>query len=243
MCTVTWRRNPRGYQIFFNRDELKTREPATPPALNQLNGVRYLAPADGRAGGTWLAVNERGLSLGLLNFWEPGKPAALSGEKSRGLVIASLIDARTQEEIAERLHLHNLAPYGPFFLLAWAPDRPVHWHKWDGFRRTASILRDEDIPVTTSSFEPEAVEAARRARFAQMVTRTGPVTDLALAEYHRSTDSRGGAFSVFMTRPDAMTVSYSRVTVSPEEIKFYYAARKPGMESMPLGNSIQMAVP
>lgn len=242
MCTVTWRRNPTGYQVFFNRDEPKSWPPATPPALRELNGVRYLAPADQPGGGSWLAVNERGLTVGLLHHYEAGRAGSPSGERSRGQLVHALIDASSQEEVAERLHLQTLSAYGPFLLLVWAPDRAVHWHKWDGFRRTASVLTDEDMPVTTSSFDPEGVAAARKARFVQMVSKHGPATDLALAEYHRSTDSRGGAYSVFMTRPDAETVSYSRVTVSPDEIKYFYAARAPGAHILPLGQSILLAL-
>ena len=67
MSTVTWRRIPSGYQVFFNRDELRAREAALPPAPAELNGVRYLAPRESADGGTWLAVNERGLTLGLLD--------------------------------------------------------------------------------------------------------------------------------------------------------------------------------
>lgn len=243
MCTVTWRRIPAGYQIFFNRDELRTREAALPPELSQLNGVRYLAPRLSVTGGTWLAVNEKGLSIGLLENTEVRAGSRGPGTQSRGNLIPSLMDAATQEEVAERLHLQALTAYQPFMLLIWSPDKPVHWHRWDGFRRTASVLADEDMPVCTSLFEPEAVAEARRARFQQMVTKHGPSTPLALAEYHRSTDSRGGPYSVLMTRPDALTVSYSRVTVAADEIKYFYAARCADTFDLPLGKSIQLALP
>ncbi len=77
MCTVSWRAARDGYDLFFNRDELHTRAPELPPALSERDGVRFLAPRDGDHGGTWLAVNEHGLTVCLLNdYANPWRPAA-----------------------------------------------------------------------------------------------------------------------------------------------------------------------
>src|SRR5258707_15575033 len=71
MCTATWIRTRDGYELFFNRDELATRKPALPPAAREREGVRFLAPEDGDAGGTWIGVNERAIAVGLANGTEP----------------------------------------------------------------------------------------------------------------------------------------------------------------------------
>jgi membrane protein DedA with SNARE-associated domain len=46
MCTVTWLMHADSYAVFFNRDELKTRSRALPPAIKKQNGVRHIAPVD-----------------------------------------------------------------------------------------------------------------------------------------------------------------------------------------------------
>lgn len=239
MCTVTWRRSPDGYQVFFNRDEKRDREPALPPALHVCNGVRYLAALDGRAGGTWLAVNEHGVGIGMLNHYQAG-PAAPPGRLSRGLLVTSLMDVPEATAVGDRLPMDILRDYAPFRLLVWAPGQPVQWHQWDGSRRTASVLRDDEMPVTTSSFESDEVVAARRALWDRLLKQWPAPSELFHAEYHRSTDPRGGAYSVFMTRPDAMTVSYSRIRVTEDTATFYYAARSPDDPILPLGQSLVM---
>lgn len=103
--------------MFFNRDEKKTRQRATPPALQVLNGVRFLSPRDGDAGGTWLLANEHGVTLALLNLWgaafEP-RPA----RPSRGRLLSDLLpDARDAEEAMNRVQSRALADY-PGFTLA-----------------------------------------------------------------------------------------------------------------------------
>ena len=67
MCTVSWLRQSNGYQLFCNRDEKRTRRPSSGPQLLVRDGVRFLAPIDADFGGTWIAVNEFGLSLVLVN--------------------------------------------------------------------------------------------------------------------------------------------------------------------------------
>ena len=240
MCTVTWCRPAAGYEVFFNRDELLSRPPAEPPAVRESNGVRYLAPLDPQGGGTWLAVNERGLTLGLLNHYESGQPAGSAPAASRGRLVTSLADCATQEEVTGRLHLRHLLEFAPFFLLVFAPDRPVHWHRWDGFRRMASVLRDEDMPVTTSSFDAENVIAARRACLHRIVPDGTAATAAQLAAFHRSTDPRGGAYSVRMTRPDAQTVSISQVSVAPGAVTLRYAPRAPGAEAFAGGIALRL---
>lgn len=53
--------------VAGNRDELRDR-PASPPGLFMGERRRLLSPRDGRAGGTWMAVNDAGLFAGLTNL-------------------------------------------------------------------------------------------------------------------------------------------------------------------------------
>ncbi|HRC86033.1 MAG TPA: NRDE family protein, partial [Thermoanaerobaculia bacterium] len=70
MCTVSWFWTAEGYQLFGNRDESRSRRQALPPRRAEQDGVAYLAPVDADAGGTWIAANELGVTLTLLNFYQ-----------------------------------------------------------------------------------------------------------------------------------------------------------------------------
>lgn len=69
MCAVTWSAYSDGYDLFFNRDEAKSRGKARPPKVFKRQGVRYIARIDSDAGSTWLAVNEYDLSIALANSY------------------------------------------------------------------------------------------------------------------------------------------------------------------------------
>ena len=55
MCTLTWWRDGSGsgtYEVFFNRDEKKTRSVAEPPKIISDYGLEFVAPIDPDGGGT-----------------------------------------------------------------------------------------------------------------------------------------------------------------------------------------------
>ena len=54
MCTLSWIPGQDGYALCFNRDERRTRAAASPPGLLAREGVQFIAPLDGEAGGTWV---------------------------------------------------------------------------------------------------------------------------------------------------------------------------------------------
>ena len=71
MCTLTWWRGGNGaFEVYFNRDEKKTRSVAVPPGVHEVRGVRFLAPVDPDGRGTWIVANEQGLVVCLLNRWQ-----------------------------------------------------------------------------------------------------------------------------------------------------------------------------
>lgn len=59
----------------MNRDELHSRGTASPPTVRARDGVRVVAPIDADGGGTWIAANDHGLCVCLLNHYpDAGEP-------------------------------------------------------------------------------------------------------------------------------------------------------------------------
>src|SRR5205809_93249 len=93
MCTISWIHDANGYQLLCNRDERLTRKSALEPRLAVRNDTRFLAPVDGDFGGTWIATNEFGVSLCLLNgaSLTGSEIHAAAPKRSRGLLLLDLI--------------------------------------------------------------------------------------------------------------------------------------------------------
>lgn len=227
MCTVSWAATAEGYELFCNRDERRTRRAAHAPAERTSRGVRFIAPTDAEAGGTWLAANEYGLTLCLLNRYPEGEAPA--GEfKSRGLLLPGLMGLRDPFEVMRAVTRGGLSQFQPFTLLALAPGAPPNAACWTGRRLlVCEEGADSLMPLTSSSFNGAEVVRARRELFRRMTE--GPTNCPAetLTRFHHSHEPEPGPLSVCMHRPDASTVSFSRVKVNSGSVEFYYQPGPP----------------
>lgn len=60
MCSVTWSLSDTGYQVFFNRDEQRSRALALPPAIYDRQGVAVMMPLDPQGQAVGLALISSG---------------------------------------------------------------------------------------------------------------------------------------------------------------------------------------
>ncbi len=79
MCTLTViPLASSGVQLAFNRDE--SRAAGLPPRARRFGHRTAVLPTDPASGGTWLAVNDAGLALAVLNVNPLSWPSPLAGE-------------------------------------------------------------------------------------------------------------------------------------------------------------------
>ncbi len=230
MCTLTWLFNAEteGYSLFFNRDELKTRKRALPPQPMQTDcGVNYLAPTDTDAGGTWLAVNQFGLTICLLNNYVAKEPKT-DNLKSRGEIVRALAGCETTAAAEQILTSMDLSNYRGF-------DVVIIQHiaiqlSWDS--EVLSRLIPE-IPVTSSSYHSESVCHTRRDYFESLENKDDINVLQQFHSCHINDDlsPMNGkpeyADSVCMHREYAKTVSQCLVQVSLDQVSIAYSDGAP----------------
>lgn len=220
MCTVSWVHDDGGYQLFCNRDEKLSRRPAFSPRVGVQDGVRFLAPIDGNAGGTWIGVNEFGVTLALLNG-----TSRTPARTSRGRLTLDLLSATSQQEIVDRFLSRDLSPFAPFTLSVLQPGEPGTVLRWDGER--AVELVEATVPLVSSSFDQTGAEVARRDEFARMVREFGQLDTAVLNAFHASHGCGPSAYSPCMHRADAETVSFTRVRTRNGEVTMDYTPSAP----------------
>ncbi len=230
MCTVSWLREEHVYTLFCNRDELRTRKPAGGARLGVLRGINFMAPVDGDHGGSWIGVNEMGVTLCLLNRY--GDPQIRNNGEfvSRGLLLTDLLDCRGVEEVKQRLSSRQLEEFRPFTLVTLGVAEPALEFDWYGGELVSAAYAEENMPIVSSSFRDQAVGAGRKMTFADLLIGAGQVNVSMLEKFHRSHTPEAGPYSVCMHRVDAQTVSLSRITVGPESIVFDYHPDSPCKE-------------
>jgi hypothetical protein len=216
-------------RIVCNRDESRSRPPASPPrwrAAEGADGVRAIWPMDMEGGGTWLGASDRGLVLSLLNLnQEPRFDArGVPGLRSRGLVVPALLGAESAEAAMSRLERLSLRHFAPFRLVAIGPGAasPIAEARWD--RTRLDVRWHARTPLCfVSSGLGDHVAAPRLELFEDMVASAGPTPERQ-DEFHRYTIPGRSEVGVLMSRPDARTVSITTVEASPAGVEMDYEA-------------------
>src|SRR5438477_7286592 len=67
MCTVSFIPKHQGFYLAMNRDEKRSRPIAVPPRIVRIAGRSAIFPLDPN-GGSWIAVNDAGVCLVLINW-------------------------------------------------------------------------------------------------------------------------------------------------------------------------------
>ena len=68
MCTVTFMPRRTGYCLAMNRDEKRTRPEGCLQPREILVAIGVIYPSE-PGGGTWIALNDSGVSLALINWY------------------------------------------------------------------------------------------------------------------------------------------------------------------------------
>jgi Transport and Golgi organisation 2 len=233
MCTVTIIPRPRvspaagevvGFRLVCNRDEQRDRADAQSPRWRELSGGmnRAIWPADGEAGGTWIAADQHGLTLCLLNRNPTPAPTLPSaGLVSRGRIIPQLLQGQpgrlTGAEIAHRLAQFDLDAFAPFRLIAVDPRADgggfIHELVWDRQAFNTKVHGVTPMCFASSGLGDHRV-AVRLDLFESMVIGAG-ATPEAQDLFHGHSWADQTEISVMMSRAEARTVSMTHVDVEP----------------------------
>jgi transport and Golgi organization protein 2 len=224
MCTLSWLPNPGGYSLFFNRDESRLRGPEVPVAVHRWDEVSIVAPLDSDQGGTWIAANEFGVTVAVLNRYGP-EMARMTARTSRGQLVRSLATRSNLDLVRKRLLATTLQEYQPFTLATTAPDSPVYLLEWDGVRLEERAVELPGLVAISSGYSKEA-ETARRETLSQ-IQGGGPLTPEVLEAFHRSHLPVRGPLSPCMHRDEAETRSFSRVDVTPDLVEIRHVLGSP----------------
>jgi hypothetical protein len=224
MCTVSFLPNRSGFMLAMNRDEQVSRPRATPPRTHQAGFHKSLYPSE-PSGGTWIGVNDAGLSLALINWYaKPQRDRALC--VSRGIVVPHLLAADTLNEVGVFFSDLPLAQINPFRLIAISlVERKIREWRWDG-----KGLKSKGHAWTRrhwfSSGYDEALVNRKRADVVRAAAASRQ-TPAWLRKLHRSHLPERGPFSICMHRDEAQTVSYAEILVSGRDAKMTYIAGSP----------------
>jgi Transport and Golgi organisation 2 len=222
-----------GVRIACNRDESRLRPAAIAPQLRRIADQRAYMPLDPLGGGTWIAVNDAPLALVLMNVYtQPieNPPAAIQKRSappvSRGTIIPHVLAGGNLAGALARARDLDLAQFEPFRLVLADREQfaEVVWAAGRFDAADPAAIR-EPLFFTSSGLGDEVVASPRRKLFDQVLCAD---FDRAAAQdaFHRHVWPGREFASVWMTRPEARTVSLTIVELGPRDVRMLYYARE-----------------
>ena len=226
MCTVSFIPTSKGFLLGMNRDEQRVRAKALPPDIHECGSLSALYPSE-PSGGTWIGLNETGLTIALINWYSKpqltGRPAF-----SRGEIIPKLLTTRTLQNAEILLRDLPLSKLNPFRLIVVsAKEQSIHEFRSDAVSLDKALCSWKKTYWFSSGYdEPEAMR--QRGMICEKETyHPDTYSPIQLRKLHRSHAPDKGAFSICMHRDDATTVSYSEVVFEGKSFTISYLEGTP----------------
>ena len=240
MCSVSWIHHDEGYDLFFNRDEQRSRPKAIPPKVWNCEVGSYLAPQDPQAGGTWIFTNDKGLTGCLLNAYQIENVKPVSNPRSRGLLVKDLAGCKSIESLEKQLHSQVTEnPYSAFYLLGLEKVSEAKLWLWD-----TSNIQQLDLPElpfwTTTSVNPNQVLPYRQKLIQESISQKGLNAET-LHSLHLAKGIPATEHTIKMSRDDAQTVSFTHIQVHPQTTSMHYAQRHGDAFSEKVSTQLQLS--
>jgi hypothetical protein len=185
MCTLTYIPTKNVRLLTSNRDELKSRgETAFPSSVTNHKGEVIYFPKDPKAGGSWIALSERGVLMVLINGASKRHIPTPPYRLSRGIVLLEAFNYDTLIEVKASVALDNIEP---FTLIRFPshPDDAIEELRWNG-ESIHSHEMNAKLPHIWSSFQlysPETI-ALRQQWFNALLEGSLPNAQQML-DFHR----------------------------------------------------------
>lgn len=229
MCTVAVVSLEDGaYLLGHNRDESLARSRGLPPRLRRAGDRSFLAPIDPEAGGTWIAVNDVGLTLCMLNAADDDPGRLPPHPTSRGHVASELARCDSLDSVAGGLaamadRLSEMRAFEVIAVAAGDAARPATLarHRWDGAR-----LRHESVSppalFVSALLDQSGAERERGESWARYRKSGDPGSPTRMASWLANHEPERGMLSTCVHREDARTVSRTLVLVTADACRVRY---------------------
>ncbi|AZQ63586.1 hypothetical protein EI427_15555 [Flammeovirga pectinis] len=226
MCTLSYIPiNNLEYIFTSNRDERKSRASAFAPQLHEKNGIKFIAPIDGEALGTWLAASENGRIVCLLNGGFKRHIPTPPYKHSRGKVV---LDATLSNDINTYLDTYNFSNIEPFTLIVIDQKEGVEITQfvWDGIEGHKTGL-DAKVPhIWSSSTLYDTIQSEqRKERFLNWLNKSDRLSKEILDVHELVDRGDNEAFGLSMQRLEYCTVSTTQLKVSDSTVSMHYHDR------------------
>lgn len=228
MCTVTYipETAGRGFILTSNRDE-KSFRPTVPPEIYSMESTKVCFPKDTKAGGSWIAINDKGRLCCLLNGAHVAHLKKHYHTRSRGTVLTGIVT--TPLHVTEYFNSEDLSAVEPFTIIVLEQEKgqvnEMFEFVWDGnkkhVREPDPLKPDLWSSVTLYSAENRKHRKEWFSNFLE--SHNGSLTPGKVFEFHAGTHTTDNTVNLVMERSGGLkTVSITQVTTHNDKFLMTY---------------------
>ncbi|MBN1985175.1 MAG: NRDE family protein [Prolixibacteraceae bacterium] len=228
MCTVSYIPNKKtgGFVLTSNRDE-KAYRPTVPPKIYKVGETNIGFPKDEKAGGSWIAANNRGRLCCLLNgaFEAHVKKSVYAQSRGNILVEAALSPKNPEQYFAEK----NLEDVEPFTIITVEENADIVTHfsefVWDGTHKYYRQLNpDENYIWSSATLYSKEHRTLRRQWFNKFISEmNGSISPESILGFHAGKHTEDHSINLVMERDGGLeTVSITQVLPVNGKLEMQY---------------------
>ncbi len=212
MCTVVFIPGKDCNYLASLRDENPHRPKAQTPAILGGDEIKYLAPVDSLAGGTWIGANELGAVIILLNGAFENHERKSQYVKSRGLIVTELLQSDVPVVDWSIMEMEDVEPY----TIIVSVDSMLFQLVWDGEKKHRLTLEAGKPHIWSSAtLYDAAAKATREELFQNWIVMDPPVSKVSLLNFFKLFDDSENGFLV-NRNGNLQTLSYTFVESNKE---------------------------
>jgi hypothetical protein len=221
MCTVSFIKSDEKYIFTSNRDEKIVRPSAIPPNNYLINNKKVLFPKDAHAGGTWIAIDENGNIIVLLNGALEKHQLKNSYRKSRGLIVLDLISGQSIIDSWESIDLHEIEP----FTLVVLDKNKLYQLQWNEESKSIHELDKMKNHIWSSStLYPKEIREERAKWFYDFMDTNKQISYEDMYYFHSHTQDHDAENGLVINRNNQLkTVSISQAIIENNKVSFRYS--------------------
>ncbi len=214
MCTVSYVPLDAGYILTSNRDEDPDRETLNPQKTALSDKHWAIAPRDKLKGGTWIAIDNGGRAVCLLNGAFDRHIRQATYRRSRGYYVLEAIRARDFDLFAREIPLDGIEPFTLLMIKSGSILKLI----WDGNRRYLWQLPPSTAQLWSSPTLYSPRQHGEKDIFFKESARLRELSPAALLKIHGSE----AATPFILERPAVRTVSITQLHVTGQKSSLQY---------------------
>lgn len=213
MCTVTF--IPRGETVYItsNRDESPSRQATGLTSSHGPDRHSIYYPLDESSGGSWIALNDSGRAVCLLNgAYEPFVPSP-PYRLSRGLIVTQAAMATDTNTFLLKTELEGIAP---FTLLIYEQHMLIQLI-WDGQQKHISAPPFDEPRIWSSvTLYPPRIREWRKSLFEKWLSDTSTINRESIIDFHQMAQGDPDNDFVMNRNESVRTLSVTSIVLMPE---------------------------